>query len=262
MAYYFMVEEKRGHYKEIDLNNVCGFPGSKKYKKFGAYNLEEIDAFTMLFNDELELRRALVQSGRLNQELADKPLSVRWVTQTKKDKVMYDFLYQKDFDYVFEPYKLLQMILERYYSSEYGFILGIANHFINSYECANTASEINIHATDAMRLNIGNKYLETLDRNGDNLVTRMIKLLVFKHYIDYNSGYVSYSRDVNYRNLHEIIAYINHFDEKHGIVEPKKKITLDDILNPKNENVKKRVKSKDECDGQISIFDLFDDESY
>ena len=49
MAYYFMVEKKKGEYQSLNIENVAGFHGQRKYTKAGAYTLQEIDMFTTMF---------------------------------------------------------------------------------------------------------------------------------------------------------------------------------------------------------------------
>ena len=265
MAYYFMVEEKKGKYKEINLNNVYGFDGSKKYHKLGAYGLDEIDNFTMMFDDEVELRKALLSSGRLTKENACKPLSIRWKTPKNFDKVLYDFLYQKDIDYVFDPLKVLKLVTDRYRFNDLEFVRKLAAHFRNYYVCSTTASEICLYVGETIKFNVGNKYLDMRDENGDILVSRLVKLLIFKHSTN-GSGRVCYSREIDYRNLHEIIAFINNYDQQIGTVESRKKITLEDLIeeskisySSKKTTGKVRVRKREELEGQLSFLDMFDD---
>ena len=75
MAYYFMVESKRGTYLPLDIKKSIYFQLIKtKYQKPNAYTLNEIDSFTMMFNNELELRKTLIAEGLLPIELCNKPL--------------------------------------------------------------------------------------------------------------------------------------------------------------------------------------------
>jgi len=66
MAYYFTVESKRDEFIPIDIKDSIYFQILKrKYEKPCAYSLEEIDNFTMMFDNELELRHILISEGLL-----------------------------------------------------------------------------------------------------------------------------------------------------------------------------------------------------
>ena len=65
MAYYFMVEKKKGEYIPLDINNSKYFTRTSNLKGNSA-RLYEIDNFTTMFNDENELRESLVKEGILN----------------------------------------------------------------------------------------------------------------------------------------------------------------------------------------------------
>ena len=54
MAYYFMSEVSKGKYRELNISNSKYFQDiNRRYNKPCAYTLEEIDKFTMMFNDEI-----------------------------------------------------------------------------------------------------------------------------------------------------------------------------------------------------------------
>ena len=77
MAYYFMSEVSKGKHIELNLSKSKYFQViNKRYKTETAYTLEEIDKFTMMFNDEIELRERLVEEGVLPLSLFEKPLSI------------------------------------------------------------------------------------------------------------------------------------------------------------------------------------------
>ena len=52
-----------------------------------------------------------------------------------------------------------------------------------------------------------------MDQNGDKQVARLVKLLILKHY-ERSDGKIDYKNEVNYRNLHDVIAFINNYDQK------------------------------------------------
>ena len=259
MAYYFMVEKKKGQYESLGIDSL--FDSQKrKYSKAGAFTLQELDAFTMQFDDEYELRKILFYKGVLPSEYIDKPLSIRWASKGEYTKVPYDFLYQKDMVLVLDPSKLVELIMKRYYSNDFFFIKKFAEHFNSYHDCSTTAPEVMMYADMAIKNHVGSKYLEERDRNNNNMVERLIKLLLFEYY-EYPSGYIDYKIKIKYRNLHTMIAFINNYDVKYGIVKKNDNRNIRDIVPEFRPKTRKRVKRNEEVDGQISLFDMLDDES-
>lgn len=243
MAYYFMVEEKKGSYKALDFNN------SKYFKRLSTNKgnkgqLEEIDKFTMNFNNEAELREDLLQEGILPLELFTKPLSIRKKDKDKYTKVMYDFLYKKDRVYIDNPKELIKRIDYKLESYDFKFVCDIATNYIKYYDCSSSAAEVRAYALDSMRLGTKSKYFDYLDDNFDNPLVRMLKLLIYKYYQSSNGSVHYYTNEIKYRNLHSLIAFTNNHDKKqlleNGVIDNK----------PKS-----RVKKK-EVDGQLSFFDI------
>ena len=231
----------------------------RKYSKTGAYTLQELDMFTIQFNDDNELRSSLLYGGVLQNDSVGKPLSIRWCSKGEYTKVPYDFLYQRDIDFVVDPGNLVEVIMRRYYNRDFYFIKKFAEHFVNYYECSTTASEVRMYADMALNDSRCSKYLEETDRNGNNMVERLVKLLLLEHYENAN-GYIDYKDKIKYRNLHMMIAFINHYDVKHGIVSEMRKFEVKDMVSKEPVKTRKRSK-KDEVPGQISFFDMFDDGS-
>ena len=99
MAYYFMLENKKGSWEKLNIPNSKYFRKISRYKQYSACSLEEIDYFTMMFDDEEELRMSLLKEGILTPDNINKPLSIRLPRRDTFKKVMYDFLYQKDLIY-------------------------------------------------------------------------------------------------------------------------------------------------------------------
>ena len=288
MAYYFMVEKKKGEYQALNIGSSKYFPVTKKFNKPCAYTLQEIDMFTMMFNDEQELRKHLLLEGILPVQLSTRALSSRNLIKGKYNKVPHDFLYQKDIEYIMEPTRLIELIMKRYYQNDFLFIKKLADNFASFYECSSTAPEVRQFAEISIRENRRNPHLDELDKNGDKLVARLVKLLILEYY-EKPDGYIQYKDKVNYRNLHAVIAFINNYDSKLNnkqeistiLVQPKKNIELSaktesvqitiketltnnqikpsklTINESSNKDIivktKKRSKKKYDIDGQISF---------
>ena len=211
MAYYFMVESKKGTYIPLEIKKSIYFQIVKsKYTKPYAYTLEEIDSFTMMFNNEQELRNVLIAEGILPMEYYNKQLSSRLLQKGNYEKVRHDFLYQKDLEYTADPTKIIELITQKYHENDFVFLQKFASNFSKYYECSTTAPEVS--QSSAASIREGKRYylLESVDKNGDLLVTRLIKLLIYKHY-EQNDGTIKYKDEVNYRNLHSVIAFINNY---------------------------------------------------
>ena len=113
MAYYFMVERNKGQYQPLNISESKYFQTIPKFKKIGAYNLKEIDDFTMMFDNEEELRKALVSEEVLHPSISAKPLSIRCLKDGTFNRVEYDLLYQKDIEHMNCPEKLIKMITDK-----------------------------------------------------------------------------------------------------------------------------------------------------
>lgn len=247
MAYYFMIEKRKSIYEPLNISYSKYFKTSNqtlttlpKYSKPCAYRLQEIDLFTMMFNNENELRKALIEEKILPQELSAKPLSIRCLNKGKYNKVPHDFLYQKDIEYILDPSRLVKKIMERYYQNDFVFIKKLAEYFKEHHECSSTAADIRQWSEISIRENKQYRQLDAIDKNGDKQVTRLIKLLILKHY-EKKDGTIEYKNEINYRNLHAIIAFINNYDKKQE-TKPSKEIKLDkkEIINQHNKQKEKK----------------------
>ena len=186
---------------------------------------------------------------------ARKPLSIRRLVNNKYKKVSYDFLYQRDIEYVMEPSRIIKKINDKLYLGDFRFILAFANHYMEYYECSSTAPEVRNFASESIRLEHITPHFSILDENGDNIITRMTKLLIYE-YSQLPNGKTIYSDKVKYRNIHSLIAFINNYENKYKdeLAETNNQISLfNEIDNSKKKTLKKQ-KNKP-LDGQYSLFD-------
>jgi len=239
MAYYFMVQPKIGTYEPIEIKNSIYFEVEKRqYVKPCAYSLSEIDSFTTRFNDEIELRDTLLSEGLLDPELGEKSLSIRFFNKNNYKKVRYDFLYQKDLKYIQNPELVIEFVMNKFHENDFLFIQKLAANFSNYHECANTATEVMHGAAHSLYNGKRHEMLDRFDLNGDLLTARLVKLIIYKYTTDFN-GYTRYKEEVNYRNLHTIIAFINNYYKDKTETETKPKV---------------RSRIKTEVPGQLSFF--------
>lgn len=248
MAYYFTYQKKKGEYIPIDITKSKYFTRLSNFKGMGM-SLQEVDMFTMMFNDENELRRALFKEKLLEHKYSGSNLSTRLLRNNKYYKVMYDFLYQKDVEFVADPNMIINKINNKLQSGDFRFVNSFANNYLQFHECLSTAPEVREFAMQSIREGRPSKYFYTVDENNDNPLVRMTKLLIYKHYQKGN-GVIVYEDVVNYRNLHSVIAFVNNYDKKYMNEVEKEQISLFE------DNSKKKVLKKDrQIDGQLSLFE-------
>ncbi len=248
MSYYFMVQNKKGEYIPLDITKSACFTRMSNSKGKNC-TLNEIDVFTMMFFDENELREMLVKEGILPLEYAYKELSIRRLNKGKYIKVMYDFLYQKDIVYLMEPNRIINKINNKLQNNDFRFIEELTNHYYQYRDCSSTLPEVREYINTSIRLNQKDLRLNKRDEYGDNILQRMLKLLIYE-YTQSRNGKVIYSNKVKYANLHGIIAFTNHYEKKY-----KNELESDDQLSLFKEVEKTKKKSK-VIPGQLGFTDI------
>ena len=244
MAYYLMVEKKRGEYMPLDITKSKCFTRLSNLKSNKA-NLNEIDLFTMMFNDNMELRKSLINEGILDANDSNRELSIRRIEKGKYIKVPYGFLYQSDIEYVMDPKRLIRRINDKLLNNDFRYIERFANNYLDYHECSSTSGEVKMAALDSARINGISKYFNMVDQNNDKLLIRMLKLLIYEHY-QLPSGKVIYKDKIIYRNLHSLIAFTDYYDLKY-MDEEKEQYSL--FINDS-----KTLKRKKQIDGQYCLF--------
>ena len=248
MAYYFMVEKKRGQYLPLDITRSACFTRESKLKGIGC-QIREIDLFTSSFNHEKELREHLLLTGILAPEDANRDLSVRIKSKGKYKKVMYDFLYQDAIQYLVDPRLLINRINNKLADQDYRFVYEFASHFSNDYGCSSTALDVLRYASDSIRMGNTYKHFYDRDENGDMELTRLVKLIIYEKF-QRNDGKIVYTGKVNHLNLHRVIAFVDNYDKK---VAEERQCQL---LSNNTFTSKKRVlKKNDYIPGQFNLFD-------
>lgn len=246
MAYYIMYEDKKGKYEVIDITKSELFVKDSKYTKRGACSLKEIDLFTSMFNNDIEFRKQLIIEGIIDNETANKNITVREISNGKYKKVMYDMLYQDDLEYIAFPDKIVSYYKQKDLNNDYLFLKEFATAFRGYRDCTVETADLLNYISISLRQGVRYKYLDYVDRNGYKLVERMVRMLIFDYSV-YPDGYVNYSLAVKYRNLHKLIAFRNNYNTK--MLKKQDDVILDNL------SVKKKVKKRNEIEGQISLFD-------
>lgn len=226
MAYYFMVSGKNKQQIALNISNSKYFTRISRFQN-EKYSLEEIDNFTMMFDNETEMRKALIDENILPIELANKEITTRILKKGEYNKIMYDLFYQKDIKYIGNPNLLIARIEEKLNNGDYLFVKKFAHFFTNYYVVSSTAPEVRYFAEESLRTGKRSIHFDReIDKNGDKPLTRMCKLLIFDHYQNFNGtiGTIRYDETaVNYVNLHKVLAFVNHYDKKRQLQEEKTK---------------------------------------
>lgn len=242
-----MVEKKKGQYTPLDITKTSCFARMSNLKNMGC-TLQEIDMFTMNFDNEHELRRYLFKTNIIDIKNFNRPISIRNLMNNQYKKVMYDMFYQKDIEYILDPKKLITRINDKLYSGDYRFVLNFANAFLNFHDCLSTAPEVREFANSSIRYNSCSRYFMMLDEYGDNPLVRMTKLLIYDYYQEPN-GKINYKSMIKYRNLHSVLAFTNNYE----------KTTTNQLDNLNTHNLpnnKTRKKTKnDKIPGQTNLFE-------
>lgn len=267
MAYYFMVESKKGKHTPIDITKSKYFTKKTKFTKEGACSLEEIDMFTTSFKNEIELKIKLASEGILPKEFIDKPITARILNKEKYSKVTYDLLYQKDIEYILEPKRIIQVILEKYYQKDYLFMQRFGEHFQRFYKCESSAPELRQYAQMSIIKGSNYRCLDELDKEGNLPIVRLAKLIIYESY-QHRDGSITYLDKVKYSNLHHLIAFINnynkkieqnYFNQKNIIETENDQITFDTFINISTpeyiDKPKTRIRKKEQIIGQMCLFE-------
>lgn len=247
MAYYMMYEDKKGKYEVIDITKSIIFTKESKYTKVGACSLKEIDLFTSMFNNSNELKKQLLVEGLIDNDQANKNISVREITNGKYKKVMYDMLYQDDLEYIAFPERIVNYCKRRDLNNDYLFLKELALAFRGYRDCSGEVADLLNYISTSLKLGVRYKHMDDVDKNGMKLVERMVRMLVFE-YSMYPDGYIKYNQTVKYRNLHKLIAFRNNYNKK----KLKREVN---IINDQVVKKKTRKKERTEVEGQISLFD-------
>ena len=84
----------------------------------------------------------------------------------------------------------------------------------------------------------------------------MLKLIILKSH-EYPDGYIEYKNEVEYRNLHDLIAFVNNYDKKNIVSSYEEKKESGEKLNYKTITGKKtpvKTRKKDYVlDGQLKF---------
>ena len=267
MAYSLQVKLENNNFKSLDISRSNMFNIAWLFEEYNnirqckinnnsyefqtnqnkiKYSLKMIDRFTMQFESEEKLKLHLVSLGILPYELINSPLVIRYIS-TKKERRHYDLLFLDDYSYFCESDYLVNLVENRYLSGDFKFLRDFANCFRNFNECGTTAGELYALSLEAIQCKTINNGFNEIDANGDNIVRRLVKLLIYKK--DKN-------KEINWRCLHLLVEFIKDYEEK----ERKDALDVQPVVQQSKPLTKEKKLDNDknkELDGQLSFRDLF-----
>ena len=222
------------------------------------YSLLSIDLFTSQFESEKELKEHLVNCGILEYKYLKRPLVIRYSTN-KKEKRNFKPLYMED-QYYFNIDTILNIIRNRYLNKDFNFLKSLAIKFLNFNECGTTAGELLAAISETEKTGQISNAFKRRDENGNTLVERLPKLLIYKH--ENINGVTKYKINdkigKNWRTFHLLIEFIRNYEALEEVLQ-KGNTTISNVVSkvltppPKN----KEDKPEQEFE-QLSFIDLSD----
>lgn len=215
MAYFLQVTDENNNYKSLRIEWTDIFRNEKLKKTYtgaGAFDLEEIDKFTTLFKNEEELKAYLIASKRLSPSATKQSLVINFLKKNKV-KSSYEVLYEDDLLYIIDPNELITVIENEYSKGNIEFINLLAKYFLFVEECKVTATKL-IEITELFSsTGIRDDYFDKVDFNGDNVIRRLAKIIVYRYNEDL-VGKIMYKDEFNWRTIHLLIEFIKNYEAR------------------------------------------------
>lgn len=246
MAYYLTIQKNRNRYKEINISLLEEFKRISKFKN--GYSLEEIDYFTSLFDDEVQLKEILYNKGLITSEDITKEISIRQKVNNELVKVRYGLIYKNSRKYLDSNY-LRNVLLSL--QNDKIFLKKLVSYYRNSYSCVIEISEIK-------------NYL--FDNNSEVDINSTLNSFFINEIFIKEKDSLEYK--MKYKSFHDLLMFVKKYIEENKEFNTKEYDTKKRLLmlqesiktsekNSKNK-VKKLIKSKLDklpLEGQISLFD-------
>lgn len=241
MAYYVMIEKKKGIYEKINIVGLDKFRRNSGFKNDGM-SLEEIDNFTGSFLDEKEMKMYLLNNRVLSPEDINKKITIRRKNKDEFIKVMYDPIYMRGLLY------LNPSFLERRICSLKDDSLFLKKLIAKYERKYNYSSSIhNIRAILEYRIDSNmDMYTELRNFFSAEIYQRNIEGEVE---VDKKTGEVL----PKYKSLHDLAAFVLNYDMTLAEKERETVSTKDN--GQSTIRVRKRINRNDPMEGQYSFFD-------
>lgn len=241
MAYYLTIK-KNNEYCKLDISNLPQFKRTSRLREKTSYTLEEIDYFTSYFDNEIILKKTLLQHGIIEESDVTKNIEIRYKTKDSLSKVRY-YLAYKDAAKYFNVDFLRYFILSK--SNDRVFLNKLITFYKNSY----------FNNENICRIRY---ILDTNDEHEFTIQETLTSFVLNEIYsIDYKTGNCS----LKYRSLHDLAMFcfnyeINSICKEINITNKEKEENRIKMLNSlKTPKAKVRTLRKKNCEleGQMSF---------
>lgn len=243
MAYYLTIKEKN-NYRTLDINSLEEFTRLSKFKG-ASYSLDEIDKFTSNFDSELTLKRKLYEKGIISTDDITKEISIRMKNKNKLKKVMYGLVYKSMSKFV-DDYYLRSIFLSL--QNDEVFLKKLLDHYRNNYRQEHLSK---------IRFLLNNYSYDEI-----SMFEALSSFFIEEIYTEIQT---TGELQVKYKSLHDLGMFVyNYLSTKNksemDITSIEKesneeiKSLRDSYTKDKPVYVKKRVKKRNELDGQMTFF--------
>ena len=243
MAYCLTIKNGN-NFRLLDISSLTYFDRLSKFKDKYSYSLNEIDKFTSYFDNEIYFREYLYNSGIITLDEITKDLSIRMKSKDKLVKVEYGLVFSDVKKYFDEVY-LIASILSK--QNDYVFLNKLLARYRNSYSNNENIALIR-------NIMIGNSNIS---------IYRVLSDFVFNEIYSkhYNEQINDFEYNLKYKSLHDLAMFVHNYDNKKDELFLKEELDelKEKLAYKKMEcitKVKRRVKKRNEIEGQLSIYDL------
>lgn len=243
MAYYLTIQKNKKEHKLINISLLEEFKRTSKFRN--GYSLEEIDYFTSIFDDEVQLKEILYDKGLITSEEISKEIAIRQRINNELVKVRYGLIYKSNRKYLDTQYlrnRLLSL------QSDKNFLKKLVSYYRNSYSCVIEISEIK-------------NYL--FDKNSEVDINSTINSFFLKEIFQQEKNSLEYK--LKYKSFHDLSMFIQTYIKEniefsksdYDIKKRLLKLQEDKGIKskPRVKKLTKKELNKIPLEGQISFFE-------
>lgn len=218
MAYYVAVQKKNGNYLGINIKESGYFDKPFSYKEIGACTLEEIDRYTTRYPYEVFFKRCILSEGILSIDDINQPLVIYYYKEDengKEERKVSDYILYKDSKkYIENPLLVIDYVLKKAHDNDYIFFRKLADTIPVNQICASSVTKIAL-LLERNTINGNNELKSDIYPSfGDEMITEVIKLLIYNNRIIPNSGTVTYTKEINFESFHNLLVFISNYEKE------------------------------------------------
>ena len=215
MAYYLAVETNPHEYTALKLKSSKPFGPLEENEDPYACGLEEIEGYTILFENHHTLTKRLASNGILQYRDLFKPLAIFYVNGIEVRKLKGDILYKESADYVYFPSLIYDYILEQGKNRNSHFFRKLSQTLDSSSITRYMATQLaNIIEKEKQyeKSSLFNRLKSSKPIVDDNLIENIANTLLYPFTLG-DDGNLVYKNEVSREKLHEIAAFITEYEK-------------------------------------------------